>query len=110
VRTTLTPEFWRLFATLLGAAMVATFVAALVFDELALRLLRRRALRRQSADPTRRRQGRAPQAGAGRHGAQAVARDLVTYRRAVSEKDPEQVPPADDAHQTVSVVHHGDAA
>lgn len=41
--TTLTPDFWRLFAVLLVIATAVTFVVSAVLDALALRMLRRRA-------------------------------------------------------------------
>ncbi|MCX5554691.1 hypothetical protein [Streptomyces sp. NBC_00038] len=41
MRTTLTPEFYQLFAVLLVAAMGVTFVVAAVADALLVRLLRR---------------------------------------------------------------------
>ena len=51
VGTSLTPEFWRLFAVLLVAAMGVTFVLTAVFDALALRLLRRRVRRTPTQAP-----------------------------------------------------------
>jgi hypothetical protein len=44
--TSLTPEFWRLFAVLLVAAMAVTFVVSAALDALYLRRLQRRAERR----------------------------------------------------------------
>jgi len=41
VDTSLTPQFWQLFAVLLVAAVGVTFVLTAVFDALALRLLHR---------------------------------------------------------------------
>ncbi|MDX3748225.1 hypothetical protein [Streptomyces sp. AK08-02] len=41
--TTLTPDFWKLFAVLLVIAMAVTFVVSAMLDALALRMLRRRA-------------------------------------------------------------------
>ncbi|MEU6379791.1 hypothetical protein [Streptomyces sp. NPDC046909] len=43
--TSLTPEFWERFAVLLVAAMGVTVILTVVFDGLAVRLLRRRAHR-----------------------------------------------------------------
>ncbi|MCX4672373.1 hypothetical protein OG453_37910 [Streptomyces sp. NBC_01381] len=40
--TTLTPDFWRLFAVLLVSAMAVTFVVSAALDALVLRLQRRR--------------------------------------------------------------------
>jgi hypothetical protein len=48
VGTSLTPEFWRLFAVLLVSSMAATFVLSAALDALALRAQRRR-IRRRSA-------------------------------------------------------------
>ncbi|NBM20281.1 hypothetical protein [Streptomyces sp. GC420] len=45
VQTTLTPEFWRLFAVLLVTAVAATVVAGLAADACILRIRRRRASR-----------------------------------------------------------------
>jgi hypothetical protein len=47
VRTTLTPEFYRLFAVLLVAAMAVAFVVAAVADAFLVRLLRRLPTRRR---------------------------------------------------------------
>ncbi|UUU26075.1 hypothetical protein [Streptomyces sp. DSM 40750] len=47
MRTTLTPEFYQLFAVLLIAAMAVTFVVAAVADAVLVRLLRRLPARRQ---------------------------------------------------------------
>ncbi|MDX3637091.1 MULTISPECIES: hypothetical protein [Streptomyces] len=41
--TSLTPEFWQLFAVLLVAAIGVTVVLTAALDELAVRLLSRRA-------------------------------------------------------------------
>jgi len=41
VGTTLTPEFWRLFAVLLVSAMAVTFVLSAALDALVLRTRRR---------------------------------------------------------------------
>ena len=49
MRTTLTPEFYELFAVLLVAAMAVTFVVAAVADAWAVRMLRRLAARRRAA-------------------------------------------------------------
>ncbi|WP_326732281.1 hypothetical protein [Streptomyces phaeochromogenes] len=46
MRTTLTPEFYQLFAVLLVAAMAATFVVAAVADGAFVWLLRRLSARR----------------------------------------------------------------
>jgi hypothetical protein len=46
--TSLTPEFWMLFAVLLVISMAVTFVLSAVLDALALRAQRRR-IRRRSA-------------------------------------------------------------
>jgi hypothetical protein len=45
VGTSLTPEFWRLFAVLLIAATGVALVLTAVLDTLAVRLLRRRVRR-----------------------------------------------------------------
>ncbi|MFG2347869.1 MULTISPECIES: hypothetical protein [Streptomyces] len=47
MRTTLTPEFYQLFAVLLVAAMAVTFVVAAVADGAFVWLLRRLSARRQ---------------------------------------------------------------
>ncbi|MFE7761052.1 hypothetical protein [Streptomyces sp. NPDC057438] len=46
--TSLTPEFWRLFAVLLVISTAVTFVLSAALDALALRAQRRR-IRRRSA-------------------------------------------------------------
>ncbi|MFK4104256.1 hypothetical protein ACI2L1_30065 [Streptomyces sp. NPDC019531] len=46
--TSLTSEFWKLFAVLLVVSMAVGFVLSAVFDALALRTQRRRAERRQA--------------------------------------------------------------
>ncbi|MFC7259323.1 hypothetical protein [Streptomyces lutosisoli] len=51
--TSLTPEFWKLFAVLLVVAMGVTFVAAAALDALAVRLLRPRGCRPPAAAPSR---------------------------------------------------------
>ncbi|MGW6316572.1 hypothetical protein [Streptomyces sp. NPDC055099] len=51
MRTTLTPEFWELFAVLLVAAMGVTFILAAALDALAVRLLRRRVRRPPTQEP-----------------------------------------------------------
>jgi hypothetical protein len=43
VDTSLTSEFWKLFAVLLAVSTAVTFVLSAVFDALALRTRRRRA-------------------------------------------------------------------
>jgi hypothetical protein len=48
VGTSLTPEFWRLFAVLLMISTAVTFVLSAALDALALRAQRRR-IRRRSA-------------------------------------------------------------
>ncbi|WP_053748723.1 hypothetical protein [Streptomyces sp. MMG1533] len=49
--TSLTPEFWRLFAILLVISMAVTFVLSAALDALALRAIRaqRRRIRRRPA-------------------------------------------------------------
>ncbi|WP_033327127.1 hypothetical protein [Streptomyces yerevanensis] len=47
--TSLTPEFWRLFAVLLVISMAVTFVLSAALDVLALRAQRRRSRRRPTA-------------------------------------------------------------
>ncbi|WP_369232072.1 hypothetical protein AB5J56_09840 [Streptomyces sp. R21] len=47
MRTTLTPEFYELFAMLLVAATAVTFVVAAVADACAVRMLRRMAAHRR---------------------------------------------------------------
>ncbi|MFF5969838.1 hypothetical protein ACFY64_40380 [Streptomyces collinus] len=54
MRTTLTPEFYQMFAVLLVAAMAVTCVVAAVADELLVRLLRRLHTCRQTAIRRRR--------------------------------------------------------
>ncbi|MFI6402282.1 hypothetical protein [Streptomyces sp. NPDC050548] len=49
--TSLTPQFWQLFAVLLVAATGVTFVLTAVFDALALRLLHRRGRRTPTQAP-----------------------------------------------------------
>ncbi|KPI07479.1 hypothetical protein OK074_0189 [Actinobacteria bacterium OK074] len=51
--TSLTPEFWQLFALLLVAAMGVTFVLTAALDALAVRLLRRHVRRPPVWDPPR---------------------------------------------------------
>ncbi|WP_329267815.1 hypothetical protein [Streptomyces sp. NBC_01451] len=51
--TSLTPEFWERFAVLLVLAMGMTAVLAAVFDEFAVRLLRRRSPRPPTPAPHR---------------------------------------------------------
>ncbi|QFQ98090.1 hypothetical protein F9278_19835 [Streptomyces phaeolivaceus] len=46
--TSLTPDFWRLFAVLLVISAVATFVVSAVLDTLVVRLRQRRLERRES--------------------------------------------------------------
>jgi hypothetical protein len=53
VRTTLTPEFYQLFAVLLIAAMGVTFVLTAALDALAVRLLRHRVRRPPIQTPSR---------------------------------------------------------
>ncbi|TPQ17738.1 hypothetical protein [Streptomyces sporangiiformans] len=48
--TSLTPEFWRLFAVLLGISTAVTFVLSAALDALVLRA-RRRGMRHRSAGP-----------------------------------------------------------
>ncbi|WP_328643222.1 hypothetical protein [Streptomyces canus] len=47
--TSLTPEFWRLFAVLLVISMAITFVLSAALDALALRAQRRRTRTRSTA-------------------------------------------------------------
>ncbi|MCX4854070.1 hypothetical protein OG426_52675 [Streptomyces canus] len=47
--TSLTPEFWRLFAVLLMISMAVTFVLSAALDALALRAQRRHIRRRPTA-------------------------------------------------------------
>ncbi|MER5467728.1 hypothetical protein [Streptomyces sp. NPDC002685] len=47
--TSLTPEFWTMFAVLLVVAAGVTFVAAATLDALAVRLLRRHVHRSPTA-------------------------------------------------------------
>ncbi|WP_189183821.1 hypothetical protein [Streptomyces albiflavescens] len=47
--TSLTPQFWEMFAVLLVAAVGVTFVAMVALDALAVRLLRRRVHRSPTA-------------------------------------------------------------
>ncbi|MCX4904037.1 hypothetical protein OHA11_06750 [Streptomyces sp. NBC_00878] len=47
--TSLTPEFWRLFAVLLMISMTVTFVLSAALDALALRVQRRHIRRRPAA-------------------------------------------------------------
>lgn len=49
VGTSLTPEFWRLFAVLLVISMAITFVLSAALDALALRAQRRRTRTRSTA-------------------------------------------------------------
>ncbi|MDX3241359.1 MULTISPECIES: hypothetical protein [unclassified Streptomyces] len=49
--TSLTPEFWERFAVLLVLGAGLTCVLAAVFDDLAVRLLRRRGHRTSPAAP-----------------------------------------------------------
>ncbi|ELP69127.1 hypothetical protein ACKI1I_15600 [Streptomyces turgidiscabies] len=62
--TTLTPDFWKLFAVLLVIAMAVTFVVSAVLDALTLRMLRRRAAHGRSpgtrATDVSHRSGRTP--------------------------------------------------
>ncbi|WP_405876912.1 hypothetical protein OG762_01180 [Streptomyces sp. NBC_01136] len=51
--TSLTPQFWEMFAVLLVAAMGVTFVATAAFDAIAVRLLRRHAHEPAAAAPSR---------------------------------------------------------
>ncbi|TLS45340.1 hypothetical protein FE633_14745 [Streptomyces montanus] len=44
--TSLTPEFWKLFAVLLGASMAVTFVLSAALDALVVRAQQRRIRRR----------------------------------------------------------------
>ncbi|MFE3854328.1 hypothetical protein ACFXPN_24680 [Streptomyces griseorubiginosus] len=50
--TSLTPEFWRLFAVLLVTAMAVTIVLSATLDALYLRRQRRRAARRSTGTGT----------------------------------------------------------
>lgn len=50
--TSLTPEFWRLFAVLLVIAMAVTIVLSATLDALYLRRRRRRAARRSTSTGT----------------------------------------------------------
>ncbi|MFG2023894.1 hypothetical protein [Streptomyces sp. NPDC048825] len=50
--TSLTPEFWRLFAILLVISMAVTYVLSAALDALALRAQRRRSRRRPTATGT----------------------------------------------------------
>ncbi|GGL11548.1 hypothetical protein [Streptomyces flaveus] len=50
--TSLTPEFWRLFAVLLVISMAVTFVLSAALDVLALRAQRRHIRRRPTATRT----------------------------------------------------------
>jgi hypothetical protein len=52
VGTSLTPEFWRLFAVLLVASMAVTFVLSAALDALVVRAQRRHIRRRQTAART----------------------------------------------------------
>ncbi|WP_078629351.1 hypothetical protein [Streptomyces sp. 142MFCol3.1] len=47
--TSLTPDFWKLFAALLAISTAATFVVSAALDALVLRLQRRRRQRRLPA-------------------------------------------------------------
>ena len=51
--TSLTPEFWQLFAVLLVAAIGVTVVLTAAFDALAVRLLSRRAHKPPTPAPYR---------------------------------------------------------
>jgi hypothetical protein len=53
VGTSLTPEFWTMFAVLLVAAMGVTFVATATLDALAVRLLRRHVHSAPTVAPSR---------------------------------------------------------
>jgi hypothetical protein len=53
VGTSLTPEFWTMFAVLLVVAVGVTFVATATLDALAVRLLRRHVHRAPTAAPSR---------------------------------------------------------
>ncbi|WP_329267850.1 hypothetical protein [Streptomyces sp. NBC_01451] len=58
--TSLTPEFWRLFAVLLVTSMTVTFLLSAALDALAVRAQRRHARRRQTVARTTRRTTEAP--------------------------------------------------
>ena len=50
--TSLTPEFWRLFAVLLVTSMAVTFVLSAALDALVVKAQLRRMRRRQTATRT----------------------------------------------------------